>query len=363
MKYALLVSRTLGTGFVSGWKNIGDYVQSLAAAQYLPRIDEYFDKTTDDNGTETIKMIMNAWYIWKPEKFPVSKRIIPLPISMHISPVCAEKLLSLKKVLDWFKKNEPIGCRDKNTEQLLKLKGIKSYFSGCLTLTLGKKYKYNGERSGLVFVDPYLSSIRKELSFWDFVKVFLFSLAHIKTIFVIQKKFRHHVCLNRFNWLKKFIYSAIFIKTYGNSFSLEELESADYVTHMVKVGDGTDLQTEEEKMKYAEMLVKKYAAAKLVVTGRIHCALPCLGLETPVVFTDGHTLEEGSDASSAGRFGGLIDFLNVSHVKKLKIYNDFKFPVKNKNRFRLYAEELDRKCTEFILNDEINNQKEKDGVL
>lgn len=363
MKYALLVSRTLGTGFVSGWKNIGDYIQSLAAAQYLPQIDEYFDKTADDNGTEAIKMIMNAWYIWNPEKFPVSKRIIPLPISMHISPVCAEKLLSLQKVLDWFKKNEPIGCRDKNTEQLLKSKGIKSYFSGCLTLTLGKKYKYRGERKGLVFVDPYLSGIRNELSFLDCVKVFLFSFAHIKTLFVVQKKFRHHVCLNRFNWPKKLIYSAIFIKTYGNLFSLEELANADYATHMVKVGDGTDLQTEEEKMKYAGMLVKKYASAKLVVTGRIHCALPCIGVETPVVFTVGHTLEEGSDASSAGRFGGLIDFLNVSHVKKLKISSDFEFPVKNKDCFRPYAEELNRRCTEFISNDEINNQKEKDGTL
>lgn len=353
MKYALLVSRTLGTGSVSGWKNIGDYIQSLAAAQYLPKIDEYFDKTADDNGTDVIKMIMNAWYIWSPEKFPVSKRIIPLPISMHISPVCSEKLLSIQKVLDWFKKNEPIGCRDKDTEQLLKSKGIKSYFSGCLTLTLGKKYKYSGERKGLVFVDPYLAVMRKELSFWNCAEVFFFSLAHIKTLHSVQKRFSHYYCLDnggsKFHWLiRKLVYSAIFIRTYGKKFSMKQLANAEYITHFVKVGEGTNLQTEKEKMKYAEMLVKKYASAELVVTGRIHCALPCLGVETPVVFTAGHTLEEGSDASSAGRFGGLIDFLNVAHVKKLRVSRGFASPVENKDLFRPYAEELDRKCMEFV---------------
>ena len=58
MKYALLVSRTLSNGDVTGSKNIGDYIQSLAADQFLPHVDEYYDKTSDDGGTETVKMII-----------------------------------------------------------------------------------------------------------------------------------------------------------------------------------------------------------------------------------------------------------------------------------------------------------------
>ena len=80
-------------------------------------------------------------------------------------------------------------------------------------------------------------------------------------------------------------------------------------------------------MAYAEQLIKKYAASKLVVTSRIHCALPCLGIETPVIFTVGHALEEGADASSAGRFGGLIDFFYVARISKTDIQKDFKINV------------------------------------
>lgn len=348
MKYGLLVSRTLGNGTVSGWKNIGDYIQSLAAAQFMSKIDEYYDKTGDDSGTDTIKMIMNAWYIWDPEKFPISKRIIPLPVSMHISPVCADRLLSINSVVSWFKEHEPIGCRDKETEQLLKSKGVNSYFSACLTLTLGKKYKFKGEREKIIFVDPYLSSARKELSTLELVNTVLFGLVHLKTAFAVHKKIKHYYCVGRLLTVKKFIYASILIKTYSKLFSFKDLSEADYITHIVKVGDGSKLQTEEEKMKYAEKLVRIYSSAKLVVTGRIHCALPCLGVETPVIFTVGHTLVEGSEKSSAGRFGGLIDFFNVAKISKLKINYDFQFPIKNKELYKTYADDLSRKCEEFM---------------
>ncbi len=350
MKYALLVSRTLSNGDVTGSKNIGDYIQSLAADQFLPHVDEYYDKTSDDGGTETVKMIMNGWYIWQPDKFPLSKRIIPLPISMHISPVCADKLLSLQNVVEWFKRNEPVGCRDKETEKLLNEHGINSYFSGCLTLTLGKKYKYKGEKKSLVFVDPYIASIRKkELTVLDFFKSFNFGLTHFKSYLQLLRKFNHNYCCGKLRLLKKTICTAIFLQTYSKLFSLQELTKADYFTHMIKVGKGTNLTTEEDKMAYAEQLIKKYAASKLVVTSRIHCALPCLGIETPVIFTVGHALEEGADASSAGRFGGLIDFFYVARITKTDIQKDFKLPTENKKLYKKYAEALEKKCEEFIL--------------
>lgn len=349
MKYALLVSKTLSNGDVSGNKNIGDYIQSLAAAQFLPRIDEYYDKTADDNGSEIIKMIMNGWYIWHPEKFPLSERIIPLPISMHISPFCANKLLSIPKVLDWFKLYEPIGCRDKETEFLLSEKGIKTYFSGCLTLTLGRKYKYDGVKSGLIFVDPYIASIRnKELSLFSILKILFYCIIHFKAYLKLHRKFEHNYCNGRFKFIKRVIYIAIFMTTYSKLFSLQELLKADYFTHIIKVGKETKLQTEYEKMSYAEQLVRKYASAKLVVTGRIHCALPCLGVETPVLFTIGYSLQEGSASYSSGRFGGLLDFFNVIRVNKTDIKINFNLPKCNKNLYKQYEEELEKKCLEFI---------------
>lgn len=348
MKYALLVSRTLENGTVNGYKNMGDYIQSLAAAQFMPRIDEYYDKTSDDTGTEQIKMIMNAWYIWEPEKFPTSSRIVPLPISMHISPVCSEKLLSLEKVLNWFKKNEPIGCRDKATVKLLKDKGIDAYFSGCLTLTLGKKYKSSEEKKGLIFVDPYLPSPLKELRIFDCLKVFFFAGAHFCSYIKLLKRFEHSCLIGRAKTIKQIIYSAIFLKIYSKVFSLSDLLNANYFSHVIKVGEGSDLNTEEEKLFYAESLLKKYADSELVVTSRIHCALPCLGIETPVLFTTGEGIEEKSPKESAGRFEGLLEFFNIMRIKRLYIKNKINFPLKNKSNYLLYANELTQKCQEFM---------------
>ena len=348
MKYALLVSRTLENGTVNGYKNMGDYIQSLAAAQFMPRIDEYYDKTSDDTGTEQIKMIMNAWYIWEPEKFPTSSRIIPLPISMHISPVCSEKLLSLEKVLNWFKKNEPIGCRDKATVKLLKDKGIDAYFSGCLTLTLGKKYKSSEEKKGLIFVDPYLPSPLKELRIFDCLKVFFFAGAHFYSYIKLLKRFEHSCLIGRAKIIKRIVYSAIFLIIFAKLFSFSDLLNASYFSHVIKIGEGTDLNTEEEKLFYAENLLKRYAVSELVVTSRIHCALPCLGIETPVIFTAGEGIEEKSPKESAGRFEGLRDFFNIMRIKRLSIMNNIKLPVKNKSDYLLYANELTKKCHEFM---------------
>lgn len=353
MKYALLVSRTLQQGNVSGYKNIGDYIQSLAAAQFMPRIDEYYDKTSNDTGTDIIKMIMNAWYIWDPLKFPISDRIIPLPISMHISPFCAEKLLSIEKVFYWFKSHEPIGCRDKGTEYFLRSKGINTYFSGCLTLTLGEKYKFTRKKRGIVFVDPYIEHINIKIGVINFLKIIKAIVFHSKTILRLKKKFNHNYCLGRCSTVKKLIYSAAFFETYKHVFSTDKLLNADYVTHIVKVGSGTELETEEEKLSYAESLIQKYSSSELVVTSRIHCALPCLGIKTPVIFTIGETIEEKSPLESSGRFDGLINLFNIMRINKFNVVSpQIKFPIKNKNDYEILARNLKEKCVSFIQDNE-----------
>lgn len=348
MKYALLVSRTLSNGTASGTKNIGDYIQSLAASQFMPRIDEYYDKTNDDYGSDPIKMIMNAWYILNPDKFPLSPRIIPLLTSIHISPSCSEKLLSLDKVVSWFKINEPIGCRDKATTELLLSKGIKAYFSGCLTLTLGMNYKHLGDREGIIFVDPYIPHLIKELSILDYIKISIFAFRHLYSCVKISKKFEHLYCNGKLLNIKKILYTAVFLYIYSSIFSFQDLYEAQYVSHVVKVGEDTNLITEEEKLKYAEILVKQYASSKLVITRRIHCALPCLGLETPVIFTTGKAIEANSPVTSAGRFEGLINLLNIMRVNKLTINKSPSFPIINKSEYRIYADQLRKQCIAFM---------------
>lgn len=350
MKFGLLVGKTLADGTCNGFKNIGDYMQNLAAMQFLPNVDEYYDRDGDNNGSEHIKMIMNAWYCWRPRRFPVEERIEPLPISMHISPMVEDELLSDPKVYQWFQKYQPIGCRDTGTVERLRRYGIKAYFSGCLTLTLGVKYKSNEKSGKLLMVDPYLDRIGTTLGAGDCFRAFLFSLRHLRSFFSVLGKIKHHYFTNgKLIWLKKLAYTCVFLRTYTPMFSLSELRNAEYITHMVQVGKGTDLQSEESKLKYTEDLLRRYAKARLVVTGRIHCALPCLAVDTPVLFTNGSYLKEGSTISSADRFGGLLDLLNVCEVKGMSVLSSVDTKnVKNPSAWRVLAERLRKQCEEFV---------------
>ena len=44
-------------------------------------------------------------------------------------------------------------------------------------------------------------------------------------------------------------------------------------------------ESQESLFKRTEDLLNKYASSQYVVTSRIHCALPCVGVGTPVLFT------------------------------------------------------------------------------
>lgn len=95
------------------------------------------DKLNDVNYES--KAIMNGWFSHYPENWPPSDKIYPLFVSFHINSAVYDTLLSDKSI-EYFKKYEPIGCRDKTTAEKLQEKGVNAYFSSCLTTTLGYKY-------------------------------------------------------------------------------------------------------------------------------------------------------------------------------------------------------------------------------
>lgn len=90
----------------------------------------------------------------QPENWSPSKHINPLFVAFHINSKVRDSMLS-KESIEYLKKYEPIGCRDTYTMDLLKGKGIDAYFSGCMTLTLGYKYKRKVCGNKVYFVDPY----------------------------------------------------------------------------------------------------------------------------------------------------------------------------------------------------------------
>ena len=116
--------------------NIGDYIQSLAAKQFIKNKKNIIYLNRDNlkyYRGNTIKIIFNCWFIINDQTKYISKNIIPLFISFHINN--PNNIYKMKKIL---KKYQPIGARDIDTMNALEKNGIKSYYSSCLTLTLGK---------------------------------------------------------------------------------------------------------------------------------------------------------------------------------------------------------------------------------
>ena len=182
MKKGVLVYSALG-----GNVNIGDYIQSLAALQYMgDGVDYYINREQlDEFNEENVKLIMNGWFTHEPNHWPPSSFISPLFVSFHINSLSKKQLLS-EAGLNYFKLHEPIGCRDLDTTQLLKEKGINAFFSGCLTLTLGKKYTSDKRTEKIYFVDAFSSSNKNLHTLFVFVYILITKLTLIIKYFKVK---------------------------------------------------------------------------------------------------------------------------------------------------------------------------------
>lgn len=322
MKYGLLT-------YLEGRKkyNVGDYVQSLAARQFLPQVDQLLNREFLADYTEAeIKLIMNGWFTHNHSNWIPSEAIKPLFISFHMNSSAAPFMLS-EKGISYLKKNAPIGCRDKFTVKILKKKGIDAYFSGCLTLTLDN-YKIDDSERGedIYIVDP----------FYNFPT-------------------RSNVTLSPKHFVKSILNGDIFKlgkieRQLKNIIEKDVLDNANFVTQVKPSGK----ETEEEKFAYAEECMKKYAKAKLVITSRIHCALPCLAMGTPVIF-----LNAFNTFVDTCRFDGIIELFN-----RIDVADDGSFKanfdllgmvtkdtmVKNLGLHHAIAQPLKESCNKFVKN-------------
>ena len=321
MKYSLMVYAENQKTF-----NIGDYVQSLAARQYLPQVDYFVnrEKLGEFHGEKT-KLIMNGWFTHNVKNWVPSTDIFPHLISFHVNNTAAEGMLSERGV-NFLKKNQPIGCRDKFTTDLLRSHGIDAYFSGCLTLTLDSFKVADDQRGDNIYiVDPLYGLPTREKVFFN-VKSVLRSIRN-GDIFALnaRKKFLSQIID------EDLLARATYIK--------QELPAKTY--------------SEEEKFALAEELLHKYARAKLVITSRIHCALPCLALGTPVIFINGF---DGFVDSC--RLDGLAELFNRVDVDRStgKVSNNFNLQGKinsniqlsNPQHYLALAEKMKESCRGFI---------------
>ncbi len=313
----------LGTNYF----NVGDDIQSLAAGQYYPNQDHWWPKSklkTYDG--EKAKFISNGWFMHDSSMWPPSPSLTPLYVSLHINEAIKNKMLN-EQGLKHLKEFAPIGCRDPNTQKILSERGVNSYFSGCLTTTFKREdFSKKSERAGVYFVDVLykMPSVKNTLLAWRNA---------------LSKGLRRGI------WQRPQFREDGFSKIFTD----EILSGAKYINHSTPVGDSSL----PFRVAYARTVLQTYAEAKLVVTSRIHCALPCLAFGTPVIFVNGGL----SDPTELCRLEGLSDwFNNVILTSDGQVSNDFghsgligsSIKVSNKTIHVPYAKKMRELCENFI---------------
>jgi len=345
MNYKLLaVSKFAGNQSV----NIGDYVQALASSQFIPQLDGFIDRDEElkDYDGDPCKVIMNGWYMHSPQNWPPSKLIDPLFVSFHLNSTVKKEMLSPSSIT-YLKSHQPIGCRDFKTKDLLISNGVEAYFSGCMTLTLGEKYHSSNKGNKTYIVDPHING---EMNWGNIIKAISTIILHPLDILKLYSNKELALYIGR-NFIRKALRTAHYYKEYSRIFSRKLVMESTYVNQENDFYK-THFKTDFDRLKEAERLIHLYAEASLVISSRIHCALPCLGLETPVIY-----IEKGQDTEeSKCRLNGLKDLFNVVKVDNGVLVPQFKTtlpittsnPPTNKDSWRNFATNLKQRCQDFV---------------
>ncbi|MBU79243.1 MAG: hypothetical protein CMD29_03855 [Flavobacteriales bacterium] len=270
--------------------NLGDYIQSIATKELIGKsLIEVDRENLHTYDGPKVSLIMNGWFMQNSKNWPPSNNIIPFFISFHINPVAKNNLLS-KKGIEYFKKHEPIGCRDLYTQSILEKKGIKAYFSGCLTLTLKNKNK-NFKREGILIIGA-LDRINPKVNFNNFF------LELIKFPFKLAKYRK--------------------LKTRLDNFILKQ--SFSKVLYKNQIID-TNKYNEKERVFLANEQLNLIKKSRLVITSRIHIALPAVAYGTKVIF-----LNDGLQ--------------HINHQSRLKGISDYFYCCKSEDLNTLSLEDI-----------------------
>ena len=81
---------------------------------------------------------MQGWYTKAPETFPISPQISPVWVGFHLGEH-VRHILDRPPVVASFKESGPIGCRDARTAEFLADAGVEAFVSGCMTTTFPKR--------------------------------------------------------------------------------------------------------------------------------------------------------------------------------------------------------------------------------
>lgn len=208
--------------------NLGDDLVSLAAMQHLPRVDMALDADALDaplcelQEDDRLVLLSPGLFLRSSAHWPPEKHIVPVCVGVHISEEDAwgMPVSSLDGAgYDALLACAPIAARDVRTASRLARLKIPHTLTGCLSLTLEHPPM---KRSGIVCCDVP------------------------EDVIALLREFRPDVTA---------------------------------VTHALS-DPSPDFTL---RMEQAQEMVTRYASAEMVFTRRLHCAMACLAVGTPVL--------------------------------------------------------------------------------
>ncbi|MFD1702630.1 polysaccharide pyruvyl transferase family protein [Methylopila henanensis] len=231
--------------------NIGDDIQSYAALARLPRLDALIAR--DRMAIEALDgphlAIFNSWFKQGQDYRTPHPSIEPALFGFALG---ADKLLT-SAWKPWLAARDPIGARDLDSAELLRATGLAADWVGCLTLFIGRGLPPvpEDQRRGVLIVDLPDEAIA----------------AHVPA------RLR---------------------------------EGAEVISNFLP-----PLTQGDPLMRYAALarLLERLRTARLVITRRLHVALPCVGFGTPVV-----ALPDRGISNALRRFSGFRDFVPTAFL-------------------------------------------------
>jgi polysaccharide pyruvyl transferase len=204
-------------------RNLGDEIQTLAVEQFLPRIDARLDRDSLSSATvaEPHIVVMNGWFAEDPEgSWPPADGIVPVFVGLHIADKARHQFTTARSI-EYLKAHAPIGCRDDGTREFLEALGVPAETTLCLSLTFPTRGPELPENGVVVIVDG------EKIPIPDAIR-----------------------------------------------------RDAIEVTHETQA-----FLSPEGKRQVARELLDLYRTrASLVITSRLHCALPCVAMGIPVMY-------------------------------------------------------------------------------
>lgn len=207
------------------WANLGDDIQSLAAKKLLPRVDGGVSRERLKHPDAPGVISMNGYFLGLCD-WPPSPDLQPFFFAFHVTPGSVAKICSPEGIA-YLKRHEPIGCRDRGTMDILRSYGVDAFYSKCVTLTLPRRKESPSAAEG---------------------KIYMVGLSKA----AVQAVPRH-------------------------------IRKSAVVVDQAKLR--LPFLSPDLKEQLAQELLDVYArTASLVITSKIHCAMPCIAMGIPTVF-------------------------------------------------------------------------------